>query len=58
MRKVITYLNKTNYLGLLFVNDGDLKLSVYVDADYANKDNDRRSVSGVAVMIGGTAVNT
>ena len=30
---------------------------MYVDADYANKNNDRRSVSGVAVMVGGTAVN-
>ena len=30
---------------------------MYVDADYANKDNDRRSVSGVAVMVGGTVVN-
>ena len=29
---------------------------MYVDADYANKDNDRRSVSGVAVMVGGTVV--
>ena len=41
----------------MFVKGGDLKLSVYVDADYANKDNDRRSVSGVAVMVGGTDVN-
>ena len=41
----------------MFVKDGDRKLSVYVDADYANKDNDRRSVSGVAVMVGGTVVN-
>ena len=39
------------------VKDGDRKLSVYVDADYANEDNDRRSVSGVAVMVGGTVVN-
>ena len=30
---------------------------MYVDADYANKDNDRRSVSGMAVMVGGTVVN-
>ena len=30
---------------------------MYVDADYTNKDNDRRSVSGVAVMVGGTTVN-
>ena len=37
--------------------DSDLKFSVYVDADYADKDNDRCSVSGVAVMVGGTVVN-
>ena len=30
---------------------------MYVDADYANKDNDRRSVSGVKVMVGWPAVN-
>ena len=30
---------------------------MYVDADYANKDNDRPLVSGVVVMVGGTAVN-
>ena len=41
----------------MFVKDGDRKLSVYVDADCANKDNDRRSVSGVAMMLGGTFVN-
>ena len=57
VRKTIAYLNKTKDLGLVFVKDGDRKLSVYVDADYANKDNDRRSVFGVAVMVGGTVVN-
>ena len=57
VRKTIAFLNKTKDLGLVFVKDGDRKLSVYVDADYANKDNDRRSVSGVAVMVGGTVVN-
>ena len=57
VRKIIAYLNKTKDLGLVFVKDGDRKLSVYVDADYANKDNDRRSVSGVAVMVGGPVVN-
>ena len=30
---------------------------MYVDADYANKDNDRRSVSGVAATVGRTVVN-
>ena len=57
VRKKIAYLNKAKDLGLVFVKDGDRKLSVYVDADYANKDNDRRSVSEVAVMVGGTVVN-
>ena len=57
VRKIITYLNKMKDLGLVFVKDGDRKLSVYVDADYANKDNDRRSVSGVAATVGGTVVN-
>ena len=57
VRKIIAYLNKTKYLRFVFVKDGDRKLSVYVDADYANKDNDRRSVSGLAVMVEGTVVN-
>ena len=56
VRKIIAYLSISQDLGLVFVKDGDRKLSVYVDADYANKDNDRRSVSGVAVMVGGTVV--
>ena len=30
---------------------------MYVDADFVNKDNDKRSVSGVAVIVGGTVVN-
>ena len=36
VRKTIAYLNKTKDVGLLFVKDGDRKLSEYVDADYAN----------------------
>ena len=39
VRKIIAYLIKTKDLGLVFVKDGDRKLSVYVDADYVNKDN-------------------
>ena len=42
VRKIIAYLNKTKDLKLVSVEDGDRKLSVYVGADYANKDNDRR----------------
>ena len=33
-----------------------LGLEVYADADYADKANDRRSVSGIAVTVGGTVL--
>ena len=34
-----------------------MRLSVFADADYAAAANDRRSLSGVAVMLGGTAID-
>ena len=34
-----------------------MKLPLFADADYADGCNDRRSVSGVAVMLGNTAVS-
>ena len=59
-RKIIEYLSATAHLGLTFRKDSKLKevqldydLETYVDADYAHKANDRRSVSGVAVCCGG-----
>ena len=33
------------------------ELNVYADEDCANKDNDRRSMSGIAVTLGGTVVS-
>ena len=38
--------------------EGNLKLSLFADEDYADKCNDRWSVSGVAVMLRNTAVST
>ena len=35
----------------------EFDLETYVDADYAHKAEDRRSVSGVAVCCGGTLVS-
>ena len=34
-----------------------LGLEVYADIDYADKANDRRSVSGIAVTLGGIVVS-
>ena len=63
-RKVLEYLSATAHLGLTFRKEsklGDVQLEydleTYVDADYAHKAEDRRSVSGVAVCCGGTLVS-
>ena len=63
-RKIIEYLSATAHLGLTFRKDSKLEevqleydLETYVDADYAHKADDRRSVSGVAVCCGGTLVS-
>ena len=55
--KILSYLNGTNSLGITYVRGSGLSLNVYVDADYANKDNCRRLVPGIAVTLGGTVVN-
>ena len=62
-RKVLEYLSATAHLGLTFRKDSKLgnvqleyDLETYVDADYAHKAEDRRSVSGVAVCCRGTLV--
>ena len=55
--KVLAYLHQTREYGLTF-SVGESNLSVYRDADYAKREADRRSVSGVAVMYGGIAVSS
>ena len=40
-----------------FVRGLGLDLSAYSDADYADKSNDRRSVSGTVITLGGAAVS-
>ena len=55
--KILSYLNGTRSLGITYVRGSGLSLNVYADADYASKENDRRSVSGIAVTLGGTVVS-
>ena len=57
VRKMIACLKATKNLGVVFRRGGDLKLSLFADVDYANRCNDRRLVSGVAVVLGSTAVS-
>ena len=51
------YVNATKEISLMFVRSSGLRLSVYADADYAAPSNDRRSVSGVSVLLGDTAID-
>ena len=57
VRKIIAYLKATKDLGVVYRQGGDLKLSLFADAVYADRCNDRRSVSGVAVMLGNAVVS-
>ena len=43
--------------GHYFARGSGLSLNVYADVNYASKENDRRSVSGIAVTLGGTVVS-
>ena len=56
--KILSYLNGTRSLGITYVlRSSGLSLNVYADADYASMKNDRRSVSRIAVTLGGTVVS-
>ena len=55
--KILSYFNETKSFGITYVRGSGLGLEVYVDADYAEKANDRRSVSGIAVTSGGAVVS-
>ena len=57
VRKIIACLKATEDLGVVFRRGEGLKLSLFADAYYADRCNDRRSVSGVVVMLGNTAVS-
>lgn len=44
--KILSYLNPTMDLDIIYVRGSGLDLAVFVDARYADKDTDRRSMSG------------
>ena len=57
MLQIIGYLLRTKDLSLTFEWGSGLEISVFADANYAEKANDRRSVSGVAVTVGKSYFN-
>ena len=55
--KILPYLNGTKSFGITYVRVSGLGLEVYADVDYADEANDRHSVFGIAVTLGGTLVS-
>ena len=56
--KILAYLHGIRFLRLTFVRGSGLNLTAYGDeADYADKSNDRRSVSGTVITLVGAAVS-
>ena len=56
--QIIKYLLGTKDLCLTFKRGSDLDVSVYTDSNYAEKADDRRSVSGVVVTLGNATVGS
>ena len=55
--KIMAYLHGTMGMGLTFVRGSGLHLAAYSDADYVDKSDDRRSVPGTVITLGGAAVS-
>ena len=62
-QKILEYLNATSELELTWRDDGlrsvhlDIDLQAYVDADYAQRAEDRRSISSAAICCGDNLVS-
>ena len=56
VRKILAYVAGTRDLGLTFRKGISSHLSAFADASYASKSDDRKSVSGGAVMYAGSCV--
>ncbi|CAN0299130.1 unnamed protein product [Ectocarpus fasciculatus] len=55
--KILEYLNGTRNIGITYARGSGLDLEVYVDSSYADASTNRRSVTGIAVTIGGTVIS-
>ena len=55
--KILLYFNGTKSFGITYVRVSGLGLEMYAAVDYADEANDRRSMFGIAVTLGGTVVS-
>ena len=55
--KIVAYPHGTSSMGLTFVRGSGLDLTACSDANYDDKSNDGRSVSGTVITLAGTVVS-
>ncbi|CAJ2659174.1 unnamed protein product [Trifolium pratense] len=56
VERILRYLKSTPGKGILFSNNGHLRVEGYTDADWAGSADDRRSTSGYFTFVGGNLV--
>ena len=54
--RILCYLKSAPGKGLLFSNNGHLRIESFIDADWAGSLDDRRSTSGYCTLVGGNLV--
>ena len=57
VKRILKFLKHTRTLGLTFEKGKGLDLVAYSDSDYARDEQDRRAVSGAAIMCSGACVS-
>lgn len=53
---VLIYLRNTTGLGLIFKANQELKISIYVDADWGSNVDNRKSISGYIIYLGSSPI--
>ena len=56
-RRVLRYVKRTLNLGLSFRPAKELNLEGFADADWASNIDDRKSMSGICIFLGGNLIN-
>ncbi|KAH9651968.1 retrovirus-related pol polyprotein from transposon RE1 [Citrus sinensis] len=56
-KRVLKYLKETQDYGLKFVNDGDLKITTFTDADWGSDLDDRKSIGAYCVYLGNNLIS-
>lgn len=56
-KKILRYLKSTQDYGLKFVQEGDLKLTAFTDADWACNLDDRKSIGAYCIYLGNNLIS-